>query len=229
MNRLSTNLPRVWRVLAAAVVAVAASVTLLGAGPARAAADTTPPTVPAGLTASNVSFTYATVTWNASTDNSGSLYYEVTINQTTGPYTQIVSDPTVEFGGLTAGQTYTVSVRAVDFSGNASASASTQFMTLARTGPPPTAPANVRGVFTSGILTGIAWDASVFDGHVSYQLFANGTWAWATSKTSVTVRELVASEGVKAGHTYTFTVQAIGADNYLSDLSAPVTLTIPSS
>ncbi|GAA2691573.1 fibronectin type III domain-containing protein [Actinoplanes palleronii] len=228
MNRFSTHLPRVGRVLATAVVAVTASVTLLGAGPARAAADTTPPTVPAGLTASQVSFTSATVTWNASTDNSGSLYYEVTINQTTGPYTQIVSDPAVEFGGLTAGRTYTVSVRALDFSGNASASASTQFMTPARPGPPPTAPANLRGVLTGGILTGIAWDASVFDGHVSYQLFANGTWAWATSKTSVTVRELVASEGATAGHTYTFTVQAIGTGNYLSDLSAPVTLTIPS-
>ena len=39
----------------------------------------------------------------------------------------------------------------------------------------------------------------------------------------------VVSEGVKKGSTYTLTVQAIGTDNYLSDLSAPLTVTIPTT
>jgi hypothetical protein len=94
---------------------------------------------------------------------------------------------------------------------------------------PPTAPADLRGVYTDGVLTAIAWDPSVFDGHVSYQLFANSTWAWATSSTSVTVWKLVVSEGVRKGSTYTLTVQAIGAGNHLSDLSAPLTVTIPTT
>jgi hypothetical protein len=32
---------------------------------------------------------------------------------------------------------------------------------------------------------------------------------------------------VTSGGTYTVTVQAIGTDNYLSDFSAPLTVTIP--
>jgi len=171
----------------------------------------------------------ASLTWNPSTDNSGSLYYEVTIDLPSGPYSpNPSSDPAAEFGGLLAGHTYTVTVRALDFAGNASASVSTQFTTSARTGPPPTAPANLHGVFTGGVLTAIAWDASVFNGHVSYVLWSGSNQMWSGTKTSVTVRDLVhVAEAVRPGGTYTMTVQAIGTDNYLSDFSAPLTVTIP--
>ncbi|WP_433363027.1 fibronectin type III domain-containing protein [Actinoplanes sp. CA-142083] len=220
---------RFWKSLGVVVVAAAASVALVAPGSAQAAADTTPPTAPSGLTVTGLSFTWATLAWSPSTDNSGSLYYEVTIDLPSGPYSPNPSeDTTVQFGGLEAGHTYTVSVRALDYAGNASAPVSTHFTTLARTVPPPTAPANLRGVLTGGVLTGIAWDPSVFSGHVSYVLWSGSTQFWSTSKTSVTVRELVFdAEAVHPGGAYTLKVQAIGTDNYLSDFSAPLTVTIP--
>jgi hypothetical protein len=50
---------------------------------------------PASLTVSSVSFTRTTLTWNRSTDNSGSLHYEVTVDLPSGPYsTNPSSEPT---------------------------------------------------------------------------------------------------------------------------------------
>ncbi len=80
--------------------------------------DKTPPTSPATITASATSTTSVGVTWSASTDAlSGVARYDVyrdgvLIGSTTGL--------TYSDTGLTAGQSYAYSVRAVDVAGNAS-------------------------------------------------------------------------------------------------------------
>jgi chitodextrinase len=80
--------------------------------------DTSPPTTPANVTASSTTPTGATVTWSASSDNSGFIAgYRVFRNGT------LVGTPsTTQFvdSGLTAGTTYTYTVTAVDASGNVS-------------------------------------------------------------------------------------------------------------
>jgi len=80
-----------------------------------------------------------------------------------------------------------------------------------------------------GVLNAIAWDPSVFDGAVSYQGYTSATNSvFATWATSITIRDLVVNWcAVEPGGTYTFTVQAIGENNYLSEHSAPLTATIP--
>lgn len=219
---------RVWMILTTVATTVAASAALLAPGPAFAATDRTPPTTPTNLHVQTVSFTWATLAWDASTDNSGSLTYQATIDLPSGPYTQTDLSTSQGFGGLEAGHTYTVSVRALDFSGNLSASVSVQFTTLPRTGPPPTTPANLRGEYVDGALTAIAWDPSVFTGGVSYVLYSGTTVLASASEPRVTVHDLVYINcSVSLGGTYTVTVQAIGTDNYLSAVSAPLTVTIP--
>jgi chitodextrinase len=98
------------------------------------AGDTTAPSVPTGLTASPISTTQITLSWNASTDNVGVTGYTVfSGTQSLGT----VGGTSVTVNYLTAGTTYTFSVNACDAAGNCSGnSAPAQAMT--NTQPPPT-------------------------------------------------------------------------------------------
>ena len=85
------------------------------------AADTTAPSVPASLVASSVTSTSLTLSWTASTDNtggSGMAGYQVFRNGT------LVGSPTAATyadSGLTAGTSYSYTVKAKDVAGNLSA------------------------------------------------------------------------------------------------------------
>lgn len=95
-------------------------------------ADTTPPTVPGNLRSSAQTATTITLQWNASTDTgSGVAGYDVRRGTAViGTTTQ----PTYTATGLTAGTSYTFSVRARDTAGNASAY--TTGVTVATTAAP---------------------------------------------------------------------------------------------
>jgi len=92
---------------------VAASVTT------PAAADTTAPSVPAGLRATAASGTQINLTWRASTDNVAVAGYTVYVNNTA-----LTTTPATSFQhvGLTPGTTYSYRVSAFDAAGNNSAS-----------------------------------------------------------------------------------------------------------
>ncbi len=89
-------------------------------------ADTQAPSTPSNLTASNVTQTTATLSWSASTDNVGVTGYEV-FNGGTSVGT--VTGTSINLTGLTAGTSYTYTVRAQDAAGNNSAAASITFTT----------------------------------------------------------------------------------------------------
>jgi hypothetical protein len=80
--------------------------------------DTTPPSVPTGLSASGISATGATISWTASTDNVGVTGYKVFRNGT-----QVGTPASASFtdSGLTAATTYSYTVSAFDAAGNNSA------------------------------------------------------------------------------------------------------------
>ncbi|MGN9912990.1 fibronectin type III domain-containing protein [Phytohabitans sp. LJ34] len=190
--------------------------------------DRVPPTVPTDLRVHSVGFTWVSLAWNPSTDNSGTVLYDATLQAAGGPLQQRAFTPTQGFGGLTPGTTYTASVRAVDLAGNASAAVSVQASTPARTLPPPTTPTNLRGVHVGGVLDRIAWDASPHGTPVSYLLLSGETVLSSVSTTSVSVFQLVHVDcAVEPGGTYTLTVRALSADGDFSDRSAPLTVTIP--
>jgi len=95
-------------------------------------ADTTPPTVPTGLTATAVSSSQINVSWTASTDNVGVTGYNIYRDGT-----EIGTSTTTSYfdTGLTASTTYTYNVSAFDAAGNTSAqSASASATTLASSG-----------------------------------------------------------------------------------------------
>ena len=85
---------------------------------AQAAADTTAPSVPAGLTGTAVSATQINLTWSASTDNVGVKGYYVYLNDVALTTTTGTS---FQHTGLVAGTTYNYRVSAFDAVPNHSA------------------------------------------------------------------------------------------------------------
>ena len=79
--------------------------------------DTQAPTVPTGLSSSNITSSSATISWNASTDNVGVTGYEVYRN---GSLVNTVTSTSYNANGLTAGTTYAFTIKAKDAAGNKS-------------------------------------------------------------------------------------------------------------
>ncbi|WP_344221481.1 discoidin domain-containing protein [Kribbella sancticallisti] len=86
-------------------------------GTTDSSGDTQAPTVPAGLTAGQVTATTAALTWTASTDNVGVSSYDVLRNGAV-----VASATTAQYNdtGLTANTSYSYAVRARDLAGNVS-------------------------------------------------------------------------------------------------------------
>ncbi|MBI5426441.1 MAG: fibronectin type III domain-containing protein [Opitutae bacterium] len=78
-------------------------------------ADNTPPSAPGGLTATGVTATSFSLSWNASIDDTGVSGYEVTVNGVARP---VVAGTSTTVSGLSPSSTYNVTVRARDVAGN---------------------------------------------------------------------------------------------------------------
>jgi hypothetical protein len=103
----------------------------------RGRPDREAPSVPGGLTASSITPTGFSFSWQASSDNVGVVSYEVLLN---GSSSTTVQHPrtSVTLSGLTAGTRYSVTVRARDAAGNvSSASPALNVTTLTRNDPHP--------------------------------------------------------------------------------------------
>ena len=96
--------------------------------------DTTPPSAPTGVAASNVTQTDLRLSWNASTDNLDVTGYDVYRN---GSKVASATTTSVNQTGLTCGTTYAFGVVARDAAGNSSAAAQRSFSTAACSTPPP--------------------------------------------------------------------------------------------
>jgi chitodextrinase len=80
--------------------------------------DAEAPTAPQNLVASNISHTSATISWDASTDNSGVKHYEIYVNGVLKGTSEIAAFTLTELLPTTE---YTVTVKAVDQNNNKSA------------------------------------------------------------------------------------------------------------
>ncbi len=98
---------------------------------AGAGADTEAPTAPTNLTASGTTQTTTNLSWTASTDNVGVTGYDIYQGATLLGTVTGTSEPIT---GLTAGTTYTFSVRAKDAAGNVSAASNTVTVTTLSSG-----------------------------------------------------------------------------------------------
>ncbi|MET9230210.1 glycoside hydrolase family 9 protein [Lentzea sp. NPDC003310] len=91
---------------------------LWGTEPGGGVADTEPPSIPSGLTASGADATGVTLSWTAAADNVGVAAYDV-LNGTT--VTGSTAATSLRITGLTPDTAYSFAVRARDASGNVSA------------------------------------------------------------------------------------------------------------
>ena len=93
---------------------------------AQAVADTSAPTTPTNLTASNITSTGCTLTWTAATDNVGVTAYDVYQGAT---LKTTVTTTSASITGLTASTAYSFTVKAKDAAGNISASSTSVSVT----------------------------------------------------------------------------------------------------
>jgi len=94
--------------------------------------DTTPPTVPTGLTGTAVSSSQIDLSWTASTDNVGVTGYNV---YRAGTQVGTSTSTTYQDTGLSASTTYSYTVAAFDAAGNTSAQSASASATTSATSP----------------------------------------------------------------------------------------------
>ncbi len=181
--------------------------------------DTTPPSTPGGLTVTGSTNTTVSLSWNASTDNVGVTGYDVYRGSTkvnASPLTARTYTDT----GLTAGTTYTYTVRARDAAGNQSA-ASTGVpgtTTGGGTNTPPSVPTGLTVGTTTSSSVALSWTASTDNVSVAgYRIFRNGTLVTSVPGTSYT------DTGLTAATAYTYRVLAYDGAGLESAQSTAVT------
>jgi hypothetical protein len=140
----------------------------------HSAADTTPPSVPAGLFTTGLTETAFTLNWAAATDNVGVTGYDIFQG---GAFIGNATLTEFNVTGLSPATTYSMTVKARDAADNLSA-ASTALSVTTLTPPDTTAPSIPAGLAASNLdTTGftLSWDASTDDiGVTGYDIFKDG-------------------------------------------------------
>ncbi|SDD04053.1 Fibronectin type III domain-containing protein [Paenibacillus sp. UNCCL117] len=193
------------------------------------------PSAPGGLQLTNQTDTSVSVAWNAATDNAGLKEYVLYVN---GVQKKVVPSTTLSttIDGLTPGQAYSVTIRAVDTSENESLESAGLNVTLTD-GDAPVWESGAEGwaahVFNKAVR--LAWDAaSDNSGQVqSYSVYRKNGGAQSTSAyakiATVNGTSYDAAAGLQPGSTYTFKIEAADAANNESDDGPSVTVTLPAS
>ena len=186
--------------------------------------DSQPPTVPTGLTLSNVTCNSATLSWSPSTDNEGVAFYDVYHD---GQLMKSVSGAVVSTGlTVVPGATWGLYVNARDAAGNVSQGSAT----LSITPPPcqvdtqaPTIPTGVTAT-ASGTTVTMNWSASTDNlGVTAYVVFRGGVQI-ATVPGSPPATSFVDS-GLSPNTAYAYAVLARDAQGNASARSTAVTVT----
>lgn len=181
--------------------------------------DNQAPTVPSGLTASNVTSTTVNLNWSASMDNVGVTGYEVYRN---GSLLSAVSGTSAAVSGLTAQTSYVFKVRAKDAANNFSAF-SNEISVSTPAAPDtqaPSVPSSLTSSNVSASGVSLSWSASTDNvGVTGYEINRSGS-------SDVTVTGTTAAiTGLNPSTTYTFKVRAKDAANNFSGFSNVISVT----
>jgi uncharacterized repeat protein (TIGR01451 family) len=160
-------------------------------------ADTTSPSVPANLRASNVTSNAATLSWDASTDDFGVTGYRIFRGGTLLTTTSATSFTDT---GLAASTTYSYSVAAFDASGNVSPASTPLNVTTAAASGPSAVPAFVQLKESSATANTRSVSTGAFGSPVSSGNLVV-VWIWYNSAT-----QNVASVTDTAGNAYAIAV-----------------------
>ena len=186
------------------------------------APDTTPPSVPVNLIATDITQTSLTLSWDASTDNVGVSSYEVFVDSVSA---SIVNSPvlSIPLSGLTPGTTYQLAVTATDAAGNTSAfSNPLEVTTEAPDTTPPSVPENLIATNISKNTLSLNWSVSTDNIEVAgYEIFQDHTSIGQTSSTVLTFPV----SGLSTATTYAFTIIAFDAAGNTSAFSDTLLVT----
>jgi chitodextrinase len=184
-----------------------------------AVADTTPPTVPANLTATATSPGTIRLAWSASTDDSGTVAgYKVTRD---GVQVASVTSGTTYIDTVAPATSHSYTVAAFDAAGNTSAASAAASATTPADTTPPTTPTGLAAT-ASASQVDLTWAASTDDVGVSGYLVYRGGVQIATA-TGTTYSDTT----VQPSTSYTYTVAARDAAGNTSPQSSPVAVTTP--
>ena len=192
---------------------------LLATSPVLAAKDRRAPTTPTNLQVTGMTPYSVSLTWNPSTDNSGSVTYIICCANVSSETFPGPASSRVYRAGLEAGRSFTLRIVARDAAGNYSGYSNSVTFTLPRDTTPPTKP-NVSVTDVGPTHVSLAW-SSVEDGpNVWFNVYMNG------SPVRQGVRDTSGTFGPLQPETnYTFTVQARDFGGNVSPMSDPVTVT----
>lgn len=173
-----------------------------------AVVDTTPPSTPASVVASATGPSSVALSWQASSDASGSALTYVVHRD--GVRVATSASPRFTDQGLRADTSYVYRITAVDGSGNSSAPSAA--VTVRTTRAPqadttaPSAPVNLHSMGETTSSIDLMWGAATDDvGVTGYRIYRNGQLVRSTSATRVM------DTGLSAGTAYRYTVRAIDA------------------
>jgi fibronectin type 3 domain-containing protein len=190
--------------------------------------DTTPPTPPGNVAVKIGACTKATVTWSASTDNTGVAYYVVYMGISPNALSQVamIKSPTLTYSNytLSPATTYYVSVAAQDKSANVSyLSTPVAFTTPAL----PVAPSSVLATPAATTKVSVSWSASTGGLPISYYFVYRGTSPSGLSKVATVSTASYSDMSATPATTYYYAVQSqdTGLPPAQSGLSAPVSTT----
>jgi chitodextrinase len=184
-------------------------------------ADTTPPSVPSGVTATAIPSLRIQISWTASTDNVGVAGYYIYRN---GALIGSTSDLTYTDNVTPGGYSYTVA--AYDAAGNVSPNQSLSSPIVMVTSDliPPSAPTALTATVTTSSVA-LSWSASTDNiGVAGYYINRNGVRIVASTSSALTATNYTDS-GLAAGYTYTYTVIAYDAAGNTSNNSNLVSAT----
>jgi len=183
-------------------------------------ADTTAPTKPSNLAATNITTTSCTLAWTGSTDDVGVTGYNIYRNSVlVGSTTTAV---TFNLTGLTPDTANNLTVRATDAAGNLSAaSVALAVQTLPN---PPSVPTGLAVSSLKDISFTLTWAASTggTGGIAGYDIYQNGVLIGST-----TTARTFAVAGLAPTTAYNMTVTARDTAGHVSPASAILPVTTP--
>ena len=202
-----------------------------------AAADTTPPTAPASLTATASSSTQIALSWSAATDSVGVTGYRIERCSGTNctSFAQVATATGTSYSntGLTASTTYRYRVRAVDAAGNAGAYSpiATAATPAAADTTPPTAPASLTATASSSTQIALSWSAATDSvGVTGYRIErCSGTNCTSFAQIATATGTTHSDTGLTASTTYRYRVRAVDAAGNAGAYSPIATAATPAA